>query len=423
MSAATHRAPTSSAVAAGCGTRIAPWGQYTRYMFRSYWRNSFILLAALLSISLTTDLSALIWRLITSNPDAGFFWLSYHIARIVLLRAIDLLALGVPISCFLAVLWTEVCHTWSRERITIWNLGRSPLQCIIPVLFFGTTMGVLQFALDTSLRPAAVMALENRPDANHPDFTYSPTKQWIAVGNDLVHARISAGPPPSLGELSIYRLAADGALLATLIAEKAIPGPTLNTWRLQNVMVRNTALNVGRPPASGPAPDKAGDPDQVLDEMEFVLPIDPLWLSRHGIHPQYLPHAALRALAAPTSATHSAQRYQVWYYMRYANAFLPAGMALLAASLSLLLIPYRIRPWAIFLIAAAGYLAHIEKKTFLVLGEYGELPPAIAAWFVPILLILISAIIVIVPTMNFARVGRTTPRTEEHSDSANVGAG
>lgn len=422
MSIAAHRTPTKNGATPRNRKRLAPWGWYTRYMFWNYSRHTFIVVAALLSIALTTDLSAWIWRLITGNPDASWLWLAFRIGRIVVLRGTDLLALTVPISCFLGVLWTEVAHTWSRERLTIWNLGRSPIQCIVPVLLFAAAVGLLQFTLDAYLRPAAVMALENRPDDQNPDFGFSTNKHWIAAGDDLVHARISPGPPPSFGELTIYRLASDGALSAVITAEKAAPGRDRGTWRLQNGRAWTAAVQPAQT-ASSSASDRPSASEQPFEQMDLILPIEPLWLSRYGIHPQYLPHAVLRELAAPSWGSHSTVKFRVWYDVRYANAFLPGALALLATSLSLLLIAYRIRPATVFIIACAGYAAHVSERVFLVFGEYGELPPAFAAWIVPLPLIVISAIILVILTVRTSNAMRgprnrmTTPLRQPPGNS------
>jgi lipopolysaccharide export system permease protein len=417
MTIAARRGPTNTFVVVRRGIRLAPSGWYTRYMFRNYLRHTLIMVAALLSIALTTDLSVWIWRLITGNPNASWLWLSYRIGRIVVLRGTDLLALAAPISCFLGVLWTEVLHTWSRERLTIWNLGRSPVQCIVPVLLFAATMGSLQFALDAYLRPAAVMALENRPDEMNPDFNFSPDKHWIAAGDALVHARISPGPPPSLGELAIYQLAKDGALLAVITAEKATPGRDPGTWSLQNGRVWTVAAHPARTETPPSASQGRTASERTFEQMDLVLPIEPLWLSRYGIHPQYIPNAILRQLAAPSWGSHSTRQYRVWYDVRYADAFLPGGMALLATSLSLLLIAYRVRLMTVFAIASAGYAAHVSEKVFLVLGEYGELPSAISAWIVPLLLVTISATVLVVLTIRSSNAKRKTPHSDEHSVS------
>lgn len=421
MTKAAHRAPAKAFASIGRGKRLAPWGWYTRYMLANYVRHTFIITAALLSIALTTDLSAWIWQLITGNPNAGWLWLSYRIARIIVLRGTDLLALAAPISCFLGVLWTEIAHTWSRERLTIWNLGRSPIQCIVPVLLFAAVMGVLQFSLDAYLRPAAVMALENRSDDKNPDFGFSPTKHWIEAGGYLIHARISPGPPPSFGEMTIYQLASDGALLTVITAEKAAPEPHRKTWSLQNGRVWAAVA----PPAQTETPASGSDrrtaSEQTFNQMDLMLPIDPFWLSRYGIHPQYLPHHALRELATSSSGSHKTLSYRVWYEVRYANAFLPGAMSLLATSLSLMMIAYRLHLITIFAIAVAGYIAHVSVRTFLVLGESGEIPSLLAAWIVPVLLMTISVGVLVVQIVQISSATRGIPRSDGRGASAAAG--
>ena len=72
------------------------------------------------------------------------------------LRLPDLLPPFLPFATFLGVVWSESAFTESRERLLIWNSGRSPLLCMTPALFAGLVMGGVLLGLDGWLRPAAI---------------------------------------------------------------------------------------------------------------------------------------------------------------------------------------------------------------------------------------------------------------------------
>src|SRR5207344_1114508 len=78
------------------------------------------------------------------------------LGRLAVLRLPDLLPPFVPFAAFLGVVWSESAFTESRERLLIWNSGRSPLFCLMPALFAGLVLGALLFVVDAWLRPAAI---------------------------------------------------------------------------------------------------------------------------------------------------------------------------------------------------------------------------------------------------------------------------
>lgn len=364
--------------------RLAPWGLYTRYMLWNYVRHILIVTSALLSISLTTDVALWVWRTISANPHMAWSQLAYAIGRIVVLRATDLCALILPIACFLGVLWSEAQQTWTRERMTIWNTGRSPMQCITPVLVLAAGMALIQFSLDAHLRPAAVMTMEGRfpPPAADGKPVVAAQKTWIAAGDDLIHARIGSGLQPTLRDVTIYRLTPAKSLREILTADAADPVAGSEDWRLRTVRLWRIT-----------PPEGDGPPDDEFEQLDISWPLPPVWLTAYGIHPQYLPFRLLRELAHVENAPVSTARYQVWYQGRFARALFPGAMALLAATLSMLLLAYNLRFGAIFAIALAGYFAHIMIRIVTVFGENGFVNPFVAAWITPILLLLASCLV------------------------------
>ena len=116
---------------------LTPLGLYSRYMLGAYLRHTMMVSAALMTIALTIDL----WPQIAAVHAAIRCMWCWSIARLAALRLPDLLPPFLPFATFLGVVWSESAFTESRERLLIWNSGRSPLFCLMPALLAGLVMG------------------------------------------------------------------------------------------------------------------------------------------------------------------------------------------------------------------------------------------------------------------------------------------
>lgn len=365
--------------------RLAPFGWFTRHMLQRYSRTIAVVLGALLSISLTTDVPSWIAALMRDHPELSVAGLAIEIGLIVARRAADLMPLTLPISCFLGVLWAEINQASSRERMAVWNAGRSPIQCIVPVLIVAVVTGGAQFLFEAWLRPAAVMALENRPSPERPDDRPSRDLKWIAVGSDLIRARIVPGPPTTLRDVVIYNVTTAGAIPRVTFASAARSGDGPGEWTLEQGRLWTSSAEGG---AQGGAEGGDLGTERPFDRLTVALNLDPLWLYRFGVHPQYLPHSELRSLTFAAAPSYDPASYRTWYALRYAHILLPGAMALLAFGMAMWALPYRARIPAIIVVAFAGYLSHVAGKVFAILGEHGIVPATAAAFAVPVATVL-----------------------------------
>ena len=124
-------------------------------MLGAYLRHTLIVFSALLAIGLTID----IWpqfRLVTEGGEPGVLHAIWRVARFEFLRTPDVLSPLIPFAVFLGVVWSEIAHTQSGERLLIWNSGRSALQCLAPAIALGLIIGVSQFITDAYLGAAAM---------------------------------------------------------------------------------------------------------------------------------------------------------------------------------------------------------------------------------------------------------------------------
>jgi lipopolysaccharide export system permease protein len=372
-------------------TRLAPAGRHTRYMLAAYLRHVFIVTAGLLAIALTIDLWPQLQKVeatVTSTDPLATLW---AILRFSGLRAPDLIIPFVPFATFLGVVWTEIALTQSRERMLVWNSGRSPVQCLPPVVALGLLLGAADFTLDAYLRPAAMeVQMRERLGTRGElfDRTRTEDSRWIALDRGrrgLVRGQIVYGPPVALRDVTIYKLDGRGHLQEADTAVLATPVGKDNLW----------VLHDGRfwIPRQVPAADEgaAFGTSQSDAEMQtaFVqrtisLDLNQLWLNNRGIYPQYLPMGVLSALARTRGGAFPVEAYRTRLQVKYSELVLPGAMALLASCLSMLLFVYRVSAPAIVGTLLAGYLAHFGTKAMLLMGENRYINAYVAGWLVPV---------------------------------------
>jgi lipopolysaccharide export LptBFGC system permease protein LptF len=368
------------------GIHLTPWGLYSRYMLGAYLRHTMMVSAALMTIALTIDL----WPQIPLFHGAALSVVT-GIAKLALLRIPDLLPPFLPFATFLGVVWTESAFTESRERLLIWNSGRSPLFCLMPALFAGLAMGAALFVMDAWLRPAAIhVQIDERlgREGVRLDRSQSGGNHWIALPDGLLRAEIAYGPPVSLHNVTIYKLDAEGHLAEVDTASVARPLDR-DRWLLENGKSWHSEFtdtgNVLSTTAS-----------QVETQAPFAkkavaLKLDDLWLRNLGLSPQYLGLGELRRLAHAEIMSRDLSAYKTRLVVIFAEAAFTCVMALLGAALSMLYFAYETRWVALVTVLLAGYLAHFASKAFILMGEFAYMAPFFAGWLAPILLTLALA--------------------------------
>ena len=374
---------------------LTPLGVHSRYMLSAYLRHTMMVAAALMTIALTIDLWPQV-PLLSADPDLGGPFLVWHIARLAMLRLPDLLPPLLPFATFLGVMWSESAFTESRERLLIWNSGRSPLLCLTPAVMAGLLMGASLFVLDGLLRPAAIhvqMAEVLGREGIRLDRTQSGGSHWIALPDGVMRAQIEYGPPVMLRNVTIYRLDTNGHLAEVNTARAARPLPG-RRWKLENGRYwRADFENRGDVLTTG----KTNEEAEITFRQRIVpLNLDPLWLHNKGLSPQYLRLGELRSLADAEIVSQDSSGYRTRLQALYSGPFFTCAMAVLGATLAMLSFAYQTRWRALVVVLLAGYLAHFAFKALYLVGEFGYIPPVVAGWLAPLLLMLAVAGVLLV---------------------------
>ena len=362
---------------------FAPLGLYTRYMLGAYLRHITMVIAALMTIALTIDLWPQV-PLFSGDP----LHVVIAIARLAVLRLPDLLPPFVPFATFLGVVWSESAFTESRERLLIWNSGRSPLLCLMPAVLAGLAMGTVLFAMDAWLRPAAIhvqIAERLGREGIRLDRAQSGGSHWMALPDGLLRAEIEYGPPLKLHDVTVYKLDSDGHLAEVDTAARATP-LTKELWRLEEG--RAWHASAGEPGNVLTTSANREEAETPFRTRDVAMLLDELWLRNLGLSPQYLRLGELRQLAHARIMSRDLNAYQTRSQLVFGEVLLTITMALVGASLAMLFFAFQTRWVALVGVLLAGYLAHFGSKAFQLMGEFGYMAPFFAGWLAPILLIL-----------------------------------
>ena len=360
---------------------LTPFGLYSRYMLGAYLRHTVMVAAALMTIALTIDL----WPQVPlfSGSPLHVIW---SIVRLAGLRLSDLLPPFIPFATFLGVVWSESAFTESRERLLIWNSGRSPLLCLMPALFAGLLMGAFLFALDAWLRPVAIhvqMAEVLGREGIRLDRSKSGGTHWIALPDGLLKAEIQYGPTLELHDATIYRLDTDGHLAEVDTASVARPQGN-GMWRLTNGHYWHADFaNQGNVLTTGARKEI----ETPYKTRTIPMSLNELWLSNLGLSPQYLFLPDLRRLAHAEIMSRDLSGYKTRLQTVFGETMFTCLMALLAAALSMLYFAFATRWFAVTAVLLAGYLAHFASKALSLMGEFGYISPFAAGWLAPLWMI------------------------------------
>jgi lipopolysaccharide export LptBFGC system permease protein LptF len=192
----------------------------------------------------------------------------------------------------------------------------------------------------------------------------------------------------------IYRLDDLGHLREIDSAQSATPLRDGKGWLLLNGQYWSVPLTIDAGGglstdvlAAGPA-----------DAIRFVakpmnIGLDPVWIENFGIDPDNLPQSTLVAMSDKRHDPETDAFIHARVQINRANAFTPLAMALLATVLSLTLFPYAVDFVSAFLVVLGGYGAYLLMRTLSVMGEQAFVPTFMAAWFTPLFLIGISAVL------------------------------
>lgn len=372
-------------LSAPLGGRISLLGREVRYVGLLYAKRALIFLAVELAIILALDVASNMSILTTTAAGAAPTSETPRLAYYVLLRACYVMPSLLPIAAFGAVMWAEYGLTVSRERQMIAGSGRSPLKSLLPAVMFGLALGLMQFGAAAYLKPLSVeMQAKQGMRFFGGKFVGNNTTNpvWLAVDGTILNARIRFADGVELSDVRLFSFDGNTRVDRIAVAETAVSGPGANVWTLS----AGSLLDLGDLRGEGRMP--VGLRSVPFDTLELALPLSPLWVENYDVQPMLLDQAALGALVDALADAPDGYRYQAALAERYSTIFYCLGMALLAATLSLMRFFNGMNVLRILGVAAYGGAGYVAFNAASTLSVFGKLPPIIGPWLVPAAMIL-----------------------------------
>lgn len=334
----------------------------------------------LLLVAISLDLARFFDQVVSSVPGGDLLDRAARLAWYLGLRITDMVTRLLPIAVFVGVLAFELWSVLTRRRAIHWVSGRHPLRVLIPAAAVGLLLAPLQYMLETSWRPAAVLTQAAAKLGTYgAQFERSrPTKPvWFMSGDRLVHADVRYGPPAELVDVDVYRLDDKGRVREVIRAARAAPTGEADVWSFLDA--RRWSRD-GDDPMAMRVTVKPG-------EERLTIPLHPLAVTYMGVPAKYVPDTDLRQIVASGTDMLVGADFRVWLEVRRANTLMPLAMALLAATVSLFAGARRPALPVLVVCVLAGYTIHVAVRVFIAAGELQILAPAPAAW-IPVALAL-----------------------------------
>jgi lipopolysaccharide export system permease protein len=300
----------------------------------------------------------------------------------VSLRVPLLIQLFLPFAVLLATLVTLATLNQNSEVVIFKAAGISAHQILAPLFFAAFGIAALNFVFNehVATRANSVLTAWKAADYAHVTAVAKPVAEsWVRAGDDLFHAEIVSGRGAAtvLRGVTIYDRA-DNKLLRVVMADTA--RPETSGWRLSGARVFDVAKGTLTPVAA-------------LDFRSPVLPrqftttsINPDFIALWNLWPQI---AEQRAAGKPVDTLVAAAWHKVSGPL--STVLMPLLGAVAAFGLA--------RSGRLFVRAVIGmflgFAFFVADNFMLAMGNFGTVPPLMAAWAPFVLFLLIGEAVLI----------------------------
>ena len=293
----------------------------------------------------------------------------------VSLRIPQLIQLFLPFAVLLATLVTLATLNQNSEVVIFKASGISAHQILSPLILAALGIAVANFAFNERITTHATRTLKHWQENEYRKVPLTSGVQkegWVRGGNDLFHAETisGSGDATRLGGVSIYDRTGN-RLQRVVMADSARPAP--NGWALTGVRVFDVARGTV---AASPT-------------LDFATTIVPRQFTTAAINPSFLPLWELvprireqQRAGKPTDQLIAAANHKVSGPL--SAALMPLLGAVAAFGLA--------RSGRLFVRAVIGmflgFAFFVADNFMIAMGNFGTVPPVVAAW-APILLFLL----------------------------------
>ena len=364
----------------------------TRFVTIIYFQRVTILALVTISIVVALDISANIDAVMTTGNQVpgslGFARIVYYsLLRVCFVAPSVLLFAGIW-----GVVWAEYSLATSRERIMLFNCGRSYMPSLVPALLVGGIVGLLHFSISGFVKPATVemeAATTHRSYGLKFDGPAQSNTEWIAGIDFIIRARVEISQGVGLSDVYLFAYSENGDIEFTIRAVRARPVPKSDRWTFfEGTVAYFSALTDGT--NSGRRSLNKTD----FETLETELQLSPLWLENFDILPTLLPQTLLNTLIGQGELVPSLYKYEMAAYERYASILYCIATVLLSAHLAMTRFRSDMMPYRALSVALVGFAAYFFFSVSLMFGHHGYIPVLIAAWSIPLMTITVFAAVV-----------------------------
>ena len=300
----------------------------------------------------------------------------------VSLRAPQIVQLFLPFSVLLATLVTLATLNQNSEVVIFKAAGLSAHHILAPLMVAALGVAAANFVWNERIATrssATLRAWQDNEFRKLPKAIPKPTQSWVRGGDDLFHAETVAGSGNAtrLGDVTIYDRH-ENRLVQVVMATSATPRD--GGWTLTNVRLFDVASG------SIEARDTLAFPTQVVPRQFTTTSINPNFVAMWDLWPQIREQ---RAAGKPTDVLEAA----FWHKISgpLSTVLMPLLGAVAAFGLA--------RSGKLFVRAvigmALGFAFFVADNFMLAMGNFGTVPPLMAAWAPFLLFLLIGEAVLI----------------------------
>jgi lipopolysaccharide export system permease protein len=302
--------------------------------------------------------------------------------RYVTLRIPQLIQLFLPFSVLLATLVTLATLNQHSEVVIFKAAGISAHQILLPLFIAALGIAVINFAFNESVTTRATRELKQWQENGYkpgPSDKKPVSERWVRGGDDLVRATSvsGTGADTRLAGVTIYDRAED-RLVRVVMADSA--RPIDGGWQLTNARVFDVARGTLTPSPS-------------LDFKTSVIPrqftttsINPAWIPLWELWPQI---DEQRAAGKSVDTLIAAAWHKISGPL--STVLMPLLGAVAAFGLA--------RSGRLFVRSVIGmflgFAFFVADNFMLAMGNFGTVPPVMAAWAPFLLFLLIGEAVLI----------------------------
>lgn len=298
------------------------------------------------------------------------------------LRVPQIIQLFLPFAVLLATLVTLATLNQNSEVVIFKAAGISAHQILLPLILAAFCVAAINFAFNERIVTRATETLKTWQANEYVKVTAATaprTTRWVRGGDDLFNAETVSGTGAAtrLGTVTIYDRV-DNRLTRVVMAATATPLP--DGWKLGTVRIFDVAAGTIR----------------TLPSLDFTTTVVPRQFTTASIEPAYVPLWELapqiseqRAAGKPVDTLIAAAHHKVSGPL--STVLMPLLGAVAAFGLA--------RSGRLFVRAVIGmflgFAFFVADNFMLAMGNFGTVPPIMAAWAPFLLFLLIGEAVLI----------------------------